>query len=462
MLLTTTSYHQIMPSFLDFLFCFGAQHHAKDFFFTGFRHETRLFDAEKSVPIPDLGRSGRYLQLCYSLRSVEASPDQEKWPWSIRGTATHHAFDFETGRTSWLMVKGEGGASMKDRIIIETSSPRGKMFKRFDSRERAFSSALSTHLLLCNWSIENWRWYINYMEQEVQAITRKTLSVTVAQPPSEPTPKILYTRTVTGILVPPKKASTSKSTANIKHSTAPSTKVASPPPIQGPPGLPGPPPLLSTLVRPGNSSPSQASSEFSFEDLQRIEYIEEHANEALLVITLNSSVLSTLSQHYKSIMESAACPSDLKTQCVMDFVRFVDRISDILAELQTQKARVETLLRLLASRKALVSTCSVISRQVLIISQLYGILEYRNVEASRDLTQNAKISAYHVEYLTQQMKQEAVFMRIITLVTLFFLPGTFVSVSFPNQVDDSRKLTTVFRHLWALTSSNGRRRHQEV
>lgn len=31
--------------------------------------------------------------------------------------------------------------------------------------------------------------------------------------------------------------------------------------------------------------------------------------------------------------------------------------------------------------------------------------------------------------MTQQMKQEAIFMRIITLVTLFFLPGTFVSVS---------------------------------
>jgi len=61
---------------------------------------------------------------------------------------------------------------------------------------------------------------------------------------------------------------------------------------------------------------------------------------------------------------------------------------------------------------------------------LYGILDYRNVEAHKDLARNAKISADHVEYMTQQMKQEAVFMRIITLVTLFFLPGTFVSVSF--------------------------------
>lgn len=253
---------------------------------------------------------------------------------------------------------------MKDRIITETSSSHGKMFKKFDNRDQAFSSTLSTHLLLCNWSVENWRWYINYMEQEVQAITRKTLSVTVPIPPSEPMPKLLFTRTVAGILVPPKKISTSKSIANTKHST----KVAPPPPIQGPPGLPGPPPLLSTLVRPSNFDPSQASNEFSFEDLQRIEYIEEHANEALLVITLNSSILSALAQHYTSIMESTACPCDLKTKCEMDFIRFVDRISDISAELQTQKERVQTLLRLLADRKALVPTYSLIARQVLTIT----------------------------------------------------------------------------------------------
>lgn len=63
------------------------------------------------------------------------------------------------------------------------------------------------------------------------------------------------------------------------------------------------------------------------------------------------------------------------------------------------------------------------------LKQLYGILEYRNVEASKELAGKAQYSADRVEYMTQQMKQEAVFMRIITLVTLFFLPGTFVSVS---------------------------------
>lgn len=63
------------------------------------------------------------------------------------------------------------------------------------------------------------------------------------------------------------------------------------------------------------------------------------------------------------------------------------------------------------------------------MSKLYGILEYRSVEASKEIASKSQYSADRVEYMTQQMKQEAVFMRIITLVTLFFLPGTFVSVS---------------------------------
>lgn len=66
---------------------------------------------------------------------------------------------------------------------------------------------------------------------------------------------------------------------------------------------------------------------------------------------------------------------------------------------------------------------------------MYGILEYQNVEGGKELAGNAQYSAIHVEYMTQQMKQEAVFMRIITLVTLFFLPGTFVSVSYPKSLE---------------------------
>ncbi len=342
-----------MPSFLDFVFSFGTQRHAHDFHYAGFRHDTRLSGPERRIAIPALGRSGRILQLCYSLRSVETSPDQEKWPWSIRGTAAHHTFDFETGRTTWMIVKAEGGVSMKERIKTETDPKNGNTPHKFGSRDQAFSSSMSTHLLLCNWSAENWRWYINYMEEQVQAITRKTLSVTVAKPPQEPQPPLLYTRTQTGRL--------SKSpTTPRQQATTPSPKMAAGPPAQGPPGSPGspgrpgPPPRLATSPQATNHDPFQPSSEFSFDDLRRIEYIEEHANGALLVITLNCSILQALVEHYATLMASAACPHDLKSKCAIDFNRFVSRILHITAEMQMQKARVETLLRLLADRKALV------------------------------------------------------------------------------------------------------------
>lgn len=55
---------------------------------------------------------------------------------------------------------------------------------------------------------------------------------------------------------------------------------------------------------------------------------------------------------------------------------------------------------------------------------------------SRDLTTRAQESAEKMEDLTTHMKdiaekteKETIFMRIITVVTLFFLPGTFVAVS---------------------------------
>lgn len=72
--------------------------------------------------------------------------------------------------------------------------------------------------------------------------------------------------------------------------------------------------------------------------------------------------------------------------------------------------------------------------------QLHAILQHRNMEANNRLAQEAKVSAKKMEEMTEDMhdiarktKVETVSMRIITLVTLFFLPGTFISVTIPSQ-----------------------------
>ena len=45
-------------------------------------------------------------------------------------------------------------------------------------------------------------------------------------------------------------------------------------------------------------------------------------------------------------------------------------------------------------------------------------------------TMNMEKSTWDMHDIAHKTKQETVSMRIITLVTLFFLPGTFISVSF--------------------------------
>lgn len=69
-------------------------------------------------------------------------------------------------------------------------------------------------------------------------------------------------------------------------------------------------------------------------------------------------------------------------------------------------------------------------------------MEYHNAAASMALAGKSQQSADNMEKMTRNMEkltkemnelaqkttQETVSMRIITLVTLFFLPGTFISV----------------------------------
>ena len=178
MLMLTLTYHQVMPAFLDFLFSFGKQEHAQDFYSSGFQQEDWLVDIDKGLHIPELGRSGREIRLCYSLRAVEPSKSHLDWPWSVRQTALYHSFDFESGQTTWIILKGD--QLMKKRIQSATTS---KCTRDFQTNDQSFAATFAIHLLLCSWSGEHWRWYINFLEEALQAMTRHTLLVTVDRAP---------------------------------------------------------------------------------------------------------------------------------------------------------------------------------------------------------------------------------------------------------------------------------------
>ena len=419
------TYHQVMPGFLDFVFGFGEQQYAQGFHFNGFIQDNRLHGFEKSLNIPEIGWSGREVRLCYSLMSVEPSDGQQYWPWSIRTTAVHHVFDIETGRTVWIIIKGD--EAIKSRIKSATG-PRGiPELSSFQTIEHSFSSALAAHLLLCDWSIEHWYRYITFLEKEFQETSRRSLSMLAGQNVREPFRAENNHSIIPGYTYGPLSAKSLESQSRMKQSSSHAARVE--PPVR-PPMAAGPHMLYNQDGDPGHQV-------FNFTDLQRIQFLEEKANETLLILKADKSILTEIECHYRNTTELEDWPCHLKLGCKRELLHFERRMVSVENSFTLQQSRAETLLRLLANRKSLVMARLANSAHAKADNkQLFGMLEYQSLEASKELAKEASQSARRAETLAldmheiaQKTKEETISMRIVTFVTLFFLPGTFVSVS---------------------------------
>jgi hypothetical protein len=170
MLLRTLSYHQVMPSYLDFIFVFGSQSEPRDLRYSGFREQTLLSSPARGLSVPSLGRSGRQFQLCYNLKAVACispleTPTKQK-RWSIRQAAFHHQFDVVEGTTLWIVTKGD--LEIKDRVEDMTGLDGRLDDRAFGTLQECFQSSLAVHLLYCQWSVEEWRWYVQWLEDIIE------------------------------------------------------------------------------------------------------------------------------------------------------------------------------------------------------------------------------------------------------------------------------------------------------
>ena len=375
MLMLAFTYFQVMPEFLDFLLLFGEQEHAQDLYYSGFYQRTRLAGMELGTKADTRNWSGRDLQVCYSLKSVERSPSQGHWPWSIRHCAVHHSFDAQNIRSTWLFIKGDN--LIEERVKLATSekeSPIGK--SAFETIEKAFGAALATHLILCGWSAENWRWYIKFLEERFEKLTGESITTNADVPvsPISPvsrsdttklrrsdTPNTLQTQRSSRILSFP----TSVRAQTQKFENRPMTPPGRIPPIQihenpsgkkqpMPPGWKGD--IPQTPKSPSVKRDKYGQQIFSFEDLQDIQHLKEKANETVLVLRLNLNVIMQLKQYYVSIIESNELPEKISSNCKWEMINFGRRIDGITKTLELQILRVETLLQSLTDRKTLVGS----------------------------------------------------------------------------------------------------------
>ncbi|RDW57310.1 hypothetical protein BP5796_12760 [Coleophoma crateriformis] len=340
-LLRILSYHQVMPGYIDFLLVFGFQDEPRDLRFSGFREQNLLNTPIRGPAVEMLGRSGRQFQLCYNLKAANcislAQTKVEHKVWSIRQAAIHHQFDIETGTSLWIVTKGD--KEIKDRIE-DLNGPIGQPEDRdFSSPEECFRRTLGVHMVYCNWATEDWRWYIQWLEEVLDHGTEKVFA--------------------------PRKQ-------------------------------------------------NRGCYVFEPREVQEVQSYEEKIHIAIMMLDGNINILRSLKRFYGHLMVSKNFP--WKSECSDDIMEFTDKLSVMIYDLEMQTSRINLLVKISGDRKALASTSRVMQH-----IQAQGT---EKMERMTESTHNLGIMA----------QKEAIAVRIITVVTVIFLPATFVSTFFSTDV----------------------------
>ena len=92
----------------------------------------------------------------------------------------------------------------------------------------------------------------------------------------------------------------------------------------------------------------------SLRDIQRLQFIEDKINEAMLIQTTIIKVLEQLRRFYASLQEHPEWRTGLSQEFKGSLARFNGRLGNIEFDLNLQFTRAETLATLLANRKTMV------------------------------------------------------------------------------------------------------------
>lgn len=149
----------------------------------------------------------------------------------------------------------------------------------------------------------------------------------------------------------------------------------------------------------GPRGPGYAHKEYRPYDLQDIQYRQDKTNEAVMMLESNTDILRSLRAFYMDLLVHKDFPEDLKSACNDEIANFSDQLDEMIDDFLMQTSRAKLLVKIISDGKELVS------------QHLQGQ------------------AAERTEKLNQNLEKEAIVVRIVTIVTLVYLPATFVSVS---------------------------------
>lgn len=438
-----SSFHQISPSFIPAICSFGRVLEPKDVCLAFLdADESRLISSPDRVPMYPRGRSGSEIQLSYLLRVVEKSTSRKPWNFIVRPLAVYHSYDVQTGRALWVTVKGNRSTREQICEVLEDQLRSG-----LNAPENTFAATLDMHLSIMETVEENWQSYINEIDQAIRETVSKAsnaridigphfeqMQQNIMQHIARPASNAISNGARVGSLLQSIKSGFQKT------SSKQSLENQKPKPTESKEN--------EFWKRFFNGSKHTSSLQqnneiqdivdkylkldnYSFEDNQDLHRYGEAIQEAILTIKLDADVIHGLGEFYQCepLQESVA-----KDKAHPDFYRlkaFAARLKSLENSLCVKQQQLEGLEKFIREAKVLYD----------------GVSQYRSVQISKIYAQSAQASAQRMEKIAGITEKETASMHIITLVTLVFLPGTFIA-SFLQSGVFQWKDEDAIEHAW--------------
>ncbi|KAL8364865.1 hypothetical protein RB595_003916 [Gaeumannomyces hyphopodioides] len=280
----------------------------------------------------------------------------------------------------------------------------------------ALANSLEMHALAAEWCSQDWSGCIQSVEQELRATLDKlkNLPVTEVERSLEvDAGALIQDFEPTGGLL--RQASSFHSTHPRGHRPL-AADGRSPTWISlsslGPRGQSrGQPRTQETASAAKAPDPFRVIREFNFRGLQRLDSLATKLQQFSHTMQLNCRIMSELDAYYTSLRSDHGFPAPIKRACSHHLDEFHQRLQACIRAMELERERVANLLVAAEGGKRLYDV----------------VMQLRYMETSKLFAVAAHQMTREMQTVAEKTKRETTSMHIITAVTLFFLPGTFVA-----------------------------------
>lgn len=332
---------------------------------------------------------------------------------------------------------------MRERLVMEAERHATAVADQPKSVETCFLENLRAHLLVSQWSAENWTQYMDLFEKTLASFTAAAKYTNLTSATEDTRIKRGLERSATFQSIVSKKRS------GTWTSDSPTVKTSGLSEKFGGILRVGSDPAKMTAKAGGSadtSTDSQTTSdipagevnldtEFSFDKLQSLHRQGGEIHKAIEVMSQNRRVLGEMSDHFRKLLasESFSALVDMSNY-ENEISNFFERVEALRRRFGGFSARLLSLQQVVEENAVLVSTnCHrsefLFSVHIITFYKYEGAIQYRNMRMSEFLAKQGLASTLQAEEMAIKSRREAASMHIITIWTLIFLPGTFVAVS---------------------------------